>query len=125
MNYRRFFSFALVGGVGFIVDAGILLILNSYFGLDPLLARIPSFLCAVTATWILNSYLTFRSMIFSWSRWLAYTSANSIGFLINFSVFALLTSKFPLSPVIAIAIASVIALAVNFLLSLKWVFKNH
>lgn len=124
MKFRTFLSFSFVGGIGFIVDAGILWVLTAHYGVDSIVARIPSFLCAVTATWLLNSWLTFKSMIFSWSRWFSYTSANGLGFLINFSIYALLSTNFSLSPMLSVAIASIIALAVNFILSSKWVFKH-
>jgi putative flippase GtrA len=124
VKFRTFLTFAFVGGIGFVVDAGLLWVLTALYGVDSIVARIPSFLCAVTATWILNSWLTFRSMIFSWLRWLSYASANGLGFLINFSIYALLSIYFSLSPMLSVAIASIIALAVNFILSSKWVFNQ-
>ncbi|MFZ6722315.1 GtrA family protein [Undibacterium sp. Ji49W] len=124
MRLKTFFSFALVGGVGFIVDAGVLWLLNAKFGMNPLLARGPSFLLAVTATWILNSALTFKSPVYSFSRWLNYTLANGLGFFVNFSVYAVLTASFLIHPLISLAISSITALAINFILSLKWVFRR-
>ncbi len=52
--------FGVVGGVGFIVDGGLLWALIS-FDMNPYLARALSFPVAVVATWILNRNWTFRA----------------------------------------------------------------
>ncbi len=56
----QFLRFVVVGGVGFIVDGGLLLILLAY-GVDTYLARVFSFPMAVISTWWLNRIWTFSS----------------------------------------------------------------
>src|SRR5687768_4866527 len=51
--------FALVGGVGFLIDCAVLTLLMRSAGLSAWQARIPSFASAVAATWLLNRHLTF------------------------------------------------------------------
>ena len=53
-----FFRFLLVGGSGFLIDAGITYFLNSH-GVAPWLARIPAITLAVTYTWAVNRHFTY------------------------------------------------------------------
>ncbi len=55
----RFGAFAVVGAVGFLVDAGVLTALVNGLGANPYAARAVSFPAAVTATWWLNRRWTF------------------------------------------------------------------
>lgn len=56
----RFVRFVLVGGFGFIVDAGALLLLISA-GTGPFVGRIISILLAMFITWRLNRAFTFEA----------------------------------------------------------------
>ena len=55
---QRFLRFALIGGLGFVVDAGMLLLLIQA-GMDPFVARLVSIGLAMLVTWRLNRALTF------------------------------------------------------------------
>jgi len=55
-----FIRFVLIGGFGFLVDAGLTLLLVSA-GLLPWQARIPALLCAMGCTWIANRRFTYRA----------------------------------------------------------------
>ena len=59
---NSFFRFCLVGGVGFVADAIVLLTLIYGFRLHPLLSRIGSFSIAVALTFQLNRFWTFGSL---------------------------------------------------------------
>ena len=59
----QFITFCIVGGIGFLVDAGILGLLVHGFGADPLLSRLLSFPCAMTVTWYLNRRVTFSHAV--------------------------------------------------------------
>jgi putative flippase GtrA len=50
----------VVGGAGFLIDAGALFVLTSGGGLDPFSARVISIIVAVAGTWALNRTWTFR-----------------------------------------------------------------
>ena len=120
--------FALVGTIGFLVDAGILLALIQIVGFNKVSARLCSFLVAVTVTWILNRRITFRSKATNkWHEWCRYVSANAIGGLINLGVyFMLVLSHHSVlrDPLIAVAISSIVAMAFNFSVSKWWVFRR-
>ena len=55
----RFFRFALVGGTGFVVDAGLLTLLHNGAGIDPFTARLISISVSAFTTWRLNRVVTF------------------------------------------------------------------
>lgn len=51
-------QFAFAGAVGFVVDAGVLVLVHPFVGAYA--GRLISFICAVTTTWLINRSLTFR-----------------------------------------------------------------
>jgi len=123
-------KFASIGAVGFVVDGGILTVLNSLYAFDLLFSRLVSFSVAVTVTWYLNRHRTFsankdRRAALEWGR---YTVVNSIGALLNMSIFFLLVHQFKLMadmPLLPLAIASLMALTINFLASKHIVFREQ
>nr|WP_319493603.1 GtrA family protein [uncultured Desulfobacter sp.] len=124
----QFFKFAMIGCVGFVVDAGVMLLLDPLSGLNPMQARPISFLFAVTATWYLNRRFTFgcRTKCMRLQEWIRYTSANGIGAVLNLIIFYTLmglSSLFMDYPVFALAIASVLALMFNFWASKTLAFR--
>ena len=126
---RQATSFALIGGIGFIIDGGILTVLNSFFDVQLLPARIVSFSAAVTATWLLNRQRTFANsksdrMAGEWGR---YTAVNGIGSLLNMGIFFWLVARYEFLatwPLAALAIAASIALIFNFVASKYLVFTH-
>lgn len=125
---RQFVPFCIVGGIGFLVDAGILGLLVHSFGADPLLSRLLSFPCAMTVTWYLNRRVTFAHAVskHSGQEWFRYALVSVAGNLINFIVYAVSISRSQVMytyPVTALAIASVIALAFNYLGCSRYAFR--
>lgn len=125
---RQASSFAVIGGLGFIVDGGILTFLNSVYGVDLLPARLVSFSAAVTTTWLLNRYQTFSDrkearLVHEWGR---YAAVNSIGSLMNMGIFFWLLSHYPILadvPLVPLGIAASVALVFNFFASKYVVFR--
>ena len=121
--------FGVGGFIGFIVDAGIVQLLVSKFGVDPYVGRLFSFLCAATATWLFNRQFTFHergdyTLFGEWSRYLV---AMSAGFAINYAAYALAVhfSEFVRAwPSVGVAIGSVPGSAANFLGARQWVFSG-
>ncbi len=116
---RHLVRFALVGTLGFVVDAGLLWLIRSAVAIDPRAARLASFAVAVTVTWFCNSRFTFDAPL-SARSWARYVAANSMGALFNYAVFAALVTLsawFAGLPEAAVAVASVLALGVNFVAS--------
>lgn len=124
---RRLFRFAVSGTAGFLVDAGLLAALVTGLDLNPYLARIPSFLSAVTTTWLINRYWTFadRRGRHAGAEWRRYLLAMSGGAAVNYGVYALLLATVALVaawPVLGVAAGSLAAMVVNFASSSRWIF---
>ena len=122
--------FVLVGGVGFCVDGGILVLLYQHLGLGVLVARLVSFSLAGTTTWYLNRRLTFNPPLSSRPRdeWTRYLAVNGLGALLNLSVFILVIELVPSLapyPLIVLAMAALVALIFNFLGSKFLVFNKE
>jgi putative flippase GtrA len=124
----RFLRFSVVGGVGFVVDAGVLQALISLAGWGPVEARAVAIPVAVFATWLLNRTVTFpessggpalRSL-------LRYAAVSAAGAGVNFLVFTLLvlaSREMAAMPMVPLAIASIAALVVNYLGSKHFAFR--
>jgi len=126
MHLGRIAKFAVVGGVGFAIDAGVLTLavreLSSVY-----MARALSFSCAVLVTWLLNRLYVFdpdkgASLAAEYGRYLATQIA---GALTNLAVFVALIESVPrlaTTPIIPLAIGAVLGALVNYAGSALWVF---
>jgi putative flippase GtrA len=126
---RQAISFGAIGAVGFIVDGGILTLLNSVLAINLLSSRLCSFSIAVTVTWLLNRKLTFpdRKDKRAMHEWLRYAALNGLGALLNLVIFFWLIfvfKAFATVPLVPLAIAAVVALVFNFLVSRYFVFRG-
>lgn len=126
----RFLRYCVVGAAGFIADATVLLALVHGQDMNPLLARAFSFSLAVMLTFALNQHWTFergirRGLIASF---LAYLGVQGLGFACNAAIyaFAILVLPPPFNaPLFSLAIASAVALAVNYWGSRQLVFAAN
>lgn len=124
----QFVRFLLVGAVGFLVDAGVLLLLIEVAGMSRLWARLPSFLTAVTVTWWIHRSFTFATVSrpsASPLEWLRFVLANAVGNGINLAVYAAMVGLFGSPPLAALATASIAAAIVNYRMSSQWVFGRN
>lgn len=121
--------FSLVGIGGFIVDAGVLLLLNTIVGLY--WGRLISFALAVITTWLLNRSFTFdasnthKSMRKEFGQ---YFMAMIVGGSANYGVYAGLVYYIDLLkqwPIIGVAIGSIVGLLINFSLAKNWIFSSR
>ena len=113
----RVLGFVVVGGVGFLADAGMLALLLAATPLDPLSARVLSIGFALVVTWQLNRNFTFgrsrRGVLAEGARYSGVGVATS---LFNYAVYSALVLALPhLPPLAALFIASVAAMALSFL----------
>ncbi len=116
---QQFFCFGVVGTIGFLADAGLLLALQSYTELGPYLGRVISFTVAATVTWALNRHFTFTSGLdTAWLRqWLRYLSVTLLGAGTNYAIYAALLQFGEATitrSLLAVAAGSLGGLAVNF-----------
>jgi putative flippase GtrA len=126
-NSYRFLRFVLVGAVGFIVDAGLLQALISLAGWGPVEARAVAIPAAVFATWLLNRTITFPESHGGpvVSSLLRYAAVSAVGAGVNFIVFSILvlaSHTMAAVPLVPLAIASIVALIVNYLGSRHFAF---
>lgn len=126
----QFLLFCIGGVIGFVVDAGVLRLLISAFAANAYLARVFSFLCAATATWLFNRHHTFRGvrrygLLGEWGR---YLFAMTGGFVVNYGTYALLYYFVPLVrtyPELGVAAGSVAGLVVNYASSRWWIYRRE
>lgn len=120
-------GFAVVGAVGFLIDASILTVLMNGFGLGPYAARAVSFSTAVTITWYLNRRWVFDRNTVPMSRreYSLYVLVQVVGATINLGVFVAVIQWVPSLaqvPVIPLAVGALAALLFNFGASSRFVF---
>jgi len=131
LGQRQFLKFSLVGGIGFVVDAGTLWLMTRFVGLDPWTAGIIStFVFGMTTTWLLNRSFTFRDQRGGqiWAEYLRFASANIVGNLISVGVFSLLVATFSLFyhyPVLGKVMGVGVGLIFNFTGSKYFVFRRR
>ncbi len=121
--------FIIVGAIGFVVDGGILTLLHSLYDFSLLHARLMSFAAAVTVTWYLNRHHTFGADKDerAFQEWGRYAVVNSIGALLNLGIFLWLVYQFRILadwPILPLAMASAVALVVNFFASRHLAFRH-
>jgi len=113
-TWARVFRFVVVGGLAFVLDAGLVFSMV-HLGLDKYLSRALSLFVVVLFTFVLNRQATFAAKGWpSVQEVAAYIAASLIGLLINYLVFVGASwIKFPL--LLAMAAGTIIASAFNFL----------
>lgn len=123
---RRLTGFVIAGGTGFTVDALVLTLLNSGFGIDPFSARIVAIAVAAFVTWQINRN-------FSWgrakdgaakegSRYFTVVIASA---LVNYVVYSAALLIVPgLWPFIALVIGTAVAMSVSFFGFDRFVFRH-
>lgn len=123
------FKFAIVGTLGFLVDASILYALKNVFGL--FYSRIISFTFAVFTTWLLNRSFTFsRKNKLRGSPWLEliyYSTLMLIGGFINitsYSYLLLVSDTVNKYPIIGVAVGSIAGMMFNFLSSKFFIYSK-
>jgi putative flippase GtrA len=125
----RFAKFSCVGIAGFVVDAAIFQALVSFAAMSPYLAKLVSYLPAVTASWWLNRTFTFADgeRANPASQWARSLAANAVGTAVNYAVFAGVLTAVPVAgqyPLIAVAAGALAGLALNFTLSDRFIFRR-
>ncbi|MFZ6645593.1 GtrA family protein [Undibacterium sp. TJN25] len=125
-------SFAVVGGIGFLIDAGVLTLLSVHFGVNVYTARVVSFALASLGTWLLNRRHTFGQAGVDNAKagsgeYLRYMSVQAAGAMINLGVFSALVVILPSLaryPVIPLAAGSGVAMFFNFFGARHWIYRQ-
>lgn len=126
-GYPRLFRFALVGGVGFIVDATVLTLLVNGLGYGHYVSRAVSFSLAVTVTWLLNRRWVFQAGSPTGREYSGYFFVQLIGAVINLGTYVLIIEMVPplaAVPVLPLAAGAAVALLSNFLLARRFIYRQ-
>ena len=122
----RLVRFAFTGGIGFVADATALWLLLAATPLGPIVARVLSIGFALCVTWQINRHLTFspssRSIAQEGARYGGVGIATGI---VNYLVYCAALLAMPaLPPLVALAFASIVAMALSFLGYSRLVFDR-
>jgi putative flippase GtrA len=126
---QQFIKFSVVGGVGFLVDAGTFHLLIHFTPLGLVTARIfSSLVFGMSATYMLNRYLTFRNQRSGniVAEYLRFAGANIVGNLLNIGTHSVLVETLPLFhrlPILGIIAGTAVGLVFNFTGSKYFVFR--
>ena len=131
-NRRQLLHFTLIGGIGFVIDGGVLTLLSVMAGVNIYLARLISFTLATLATWWLNRRHTFGmdSAVGTGTKageYGRYILIQVGGGLLNLAIFAwliLIEPRLRSIPVLPLAIGAGAGLVWNFLGAKLWVYKT-
>ena len=118
----RFIRFGLVGGVGFVVDLGVVFALVHVSELDPVVARIPAWITAVSTTYLFNLLFTFRSTRLKLvdrkqrlGRYGLYILSQLGGGVLNFLSFVVFVSFLGVPWSVGIVIGTLFGMILNYL----------
>ena len=122
----RLARFVFAGAVGFVADAAALWLLLAVTPLGPFIARVLSIGFALCVTWQINRHLTFspssRGVGQEGARYGGVGVATSI---VNYLVYCAILFALPaIPPLAALAIASLVAMALSFLGYSRLVFDR-
>ncbi|BCG69613.1 hypothetical protein MesoLj113a_07710 [Mesorhizobium sp. 113-1-2] len=123
---QRLVRFVFAGGIGFAADAAVLWLLLAITPLGPFVARMLSIGFALCVTWQINRHLTFspsrRGVAEEGARYGGVGIATSI---VNYLVYSAILLALPAAPpLVALAIASLAAMALSFLGYSRLVFDR-
>jgi putative flippase GtrA len=125
---RRVLWFLAAGAGGFVVDVGVLLLLQPTLGLY--FARAASFLAAASFTWLVNRKRAFAGLSAGTgvgAEYLRYLLLMLGGGALNYTVYALLVSFLPGDPLtlaLCVAAGTVAGVAANYLGARRWLYSH-
>jgi putative flippase GtrA len=122
-SFGEFIKFALVGLLNTGVDVAIFFLLT-WVGTQYVVAQIVSYSCGAGNSYLLNKFWTFRSSGLSYAEIIRFITVNLVTLGISIVVLSLLFETAGMELPMSKALATVSALAVNFLGNKLWVFKS-
>lgn len=125
---NKYIKFALVGGIGFIVDLTAMILFSAIVPL--FIARLAAFFIAVNSNWLLNRNFTFKqqkSEITLFQEWSKFLCSSCFGAIPNLLCYWLLVTGLSLTGSTAIAAivpGIIFGMIINYLLADRWVFSK-
>ena len=128
-NLSTKFQFLMVGGVAFVVDISVYLMLTELIALNYLFARIVAFLIAVGVTCFGNRTFTFstRAKTPFLTIYKKALFASVVSFVPNVLVFFSVLTVLPngmIFHITAFVLGTLVGISLNFILSDKYVFSS-
>jgi putative flippase GtrA len=122
-SFEKALRFLCVGGIGFCLDAAMLVLLTRA-GLSAHLARLVSLSCSISLTWVLNRHFSFGvssfHAAFEYGR---YAIVALVAAAVNYGVYALCLTQ--MTPLVAMVAGSAAAIALTFTGYDRWVFVRR
>ncbi|MGE7370165.1 GtrA family protein [Neorhizobium sp. NPDC001467] len=124
---KRFLRFMVVGGIGFMVDAGATLGLLATGLFGPFSARAVAIALALSCTWFCNRNFTFgKSGRHVLREGVLYGSVGITSALLNYAIYSALLISFPmLRPIFALVLASAGATLYSYFGYARFVFHRR
>ena len=121
---KRLALFAIAGGGGFLIDAGVLWLMLNFTPAGPFLARAVAIVIAMNFTWFFNRSYTFGASVRSVTReGMRYGTVGAVTALTNYGLYAGLLFSMPLlQPLAALVFASIGAMGLSFIGYSRYVF---
>lgn len=124
---REFFRFAIVGGVGFVVDIAVFSLCLYAINMPTMVSRAVAFIVAVGVTWLGNRIYTFSSSADAWPQLKRFAISACISVVPNFLVFHYVLAYLGenvITHMLAFVLGVGAGLCSNFALNTFWVFKE-
>lgn len=121
----EFAKFALVGVINTLIHLAILHILTEYFSVYYILSSLIGFVVAVTNSFILNTYWTFKKDIKSQTgfRYGKFFLVSVFAAITNLILLYIITEFFGIWYILSQVIATGISLVINFIGNKFWTYK--
>lgn len=126
---HRVVKFAIVGGIGFVVDVSIFSFFLYVVELEIFPTRVIAFVCAASATWLGNRMLTFSdrkkvSRRTQWQKSLVAACCSAIPNLLVFKLCITYLGEQGIMAYVALVAGILVGMVSNYFLSSKWVFAD-
>jgi len=121
---RPFARYLIVGGVGTAAHLAILALSVEWFALDAVIGSIFGFVAALTVSYLLNHFWTFRSRRSHLSSAYRYVTVSLIGLGLNIGLMYVLIHVFKLWYFAAQLSVILVVPVINFLLNSHWTFSS-
>jgi len=124
---KKLLRFGIAGGIGFLVDAGVLSLLLQTTPLGPFLARLVAIALAMATTWVFNRTFTFDRSGHSLAvEGFRYGSVGVTAALVNYGLYSALLLTLPdLQPITAMVLATAASVLFSFFGYSRFVFRGE
>jgi len=124
---KKLLRFGIAGGIGFLVDAGVLSLLLQTTPLGPFLARLVAIALAMATTWVFNRTFTFDRSGHSLAvEGFRYGSVGVTAALVNYGLYSALLLTLPdLQPITAMVLATTASVLLSFFGYSRFVFRGE